>query len=105
MIGLIGGIGGGKSSVASLLKDAGAVVIDADSVGHELLNEPRVRRQIVERFGNGIVSAKNAEAGLTPAIDRKALGAIVFADTQARRDLESILHPCMRTRFRSGDRA
>ena len=74
VIGLIGGIGGGKSSVASLLEDAGAVVIDADSVGHELLNEPRVCRQLVERFGNGIVSAKNAEAGLKPAIDRKALG-------------------------------
>jgi dephospho-CoA kinase len=99
VVGLIGGIGGGKSSVAALLKDAGAVVIDADAVGHELLNEPRVRHQIVERYGMGVVSAKSAEAGLPPAIDRKALGAIVFADPQARRDLESILHPYMRSRF------
>src|ERR1700729_197470 len=56
VIGLIGGIGGGKSSVAALLEDAGAVVIDADVVGHELLNEPTVRSQIVERFGMGVLS-------------------------------------------------
>jgi dephospho-CoA kinase len=99
VIGLTGEIGGGKSSVAALLEDTGAVVIDADIVGHELLNDPQVRRQIVERYGTGVISARSAEAGLPPAIDRKALGAIVFADQEARRDLESILHPGMRTRF------
>ena len=85
--------------MAALLEDAGAVVIDADVVGHELLNEPRVRSQIVERFGIGVLSARSAEPGLPPAIDRKALGAIVFADPQARRDLETILHPRMRAWF------
>jgi dephospho-CoA kinase len=99
VIGLIGGIGGGKTSVAALLEDAGAVVIDADVVGHELLNEPTVRTQIVERFGMGVLSARSADPGLPSAIDRKALGAIVFADPLARRDLETILHPRMRARF------
>ena len=95
VIGLIGGIGGGKSSVAALLKARGAVVIDADSVGHEILNEPPVRGQIVERFGTGVLSARSADPGRR-GIDRKALGAIVFADPQARRDLEAIVHPRMR---------
>jgi dephospho-CoA kinase len=99
VVGLIGGIGGGKSSVAALLEDGGAVVIDADVVGHELLNDPRVRGQIVERFGTGVLSARSAQSGLPPAINRTALGAIVFADPRARRDLETIVHPRMRAWF------
>jgi dephospho-CoA kinase len=101
VIGLIGGVGGGKSNVAALFEEGGAVVIDADLVGHELLNDPRVRKQIVERFGTGVLSEKSAGPGLPSAIDRKALGAIVFADPAARRDLETILHPRMRAWFES----
>ena len=99
VIGLIGGIGGGKSEVAALFKERGAVVIDADAVGHELLNDPAVRGRIVERFGAKVLSGAGRQAGPPPAIDRKALGAIVFADQQARHDLESILHPRMRSSF------
>jgi dephospho-CoA kinase len=99
VIGLIGGIGGGKSSVAAVFENRGAVVIDADVVGHELLNDPRVRSQIVDRFGTVVLSEKTAEPGLPSAIDRQALGAIVFAEPVARRDLESILHPRMRAWF------
>jgi dephospho-CoA kinase len=100
VMGLTGGIGSGKSEVASLLKAHGAVVIDADAVGHELLNDPLVRGQITERFGEGVVSGKGTMPVL-PAIDRRALGAIVFGDPQARHDLESILHPRMSTCFKA----
>ena len=55
MVGLIGGIGSGKSYVAGLMSKRGAVVIDADAVGHEVLEEPEIRRQIVARFGPGVV--------------------------------------------------
>jgi dephospho-CoA kinase len=99
VVGLTGGIGGGKSAVASLLGGHGAVVIDADRVGHEVLKDPGVRDQIVERFGAGVLAKGVAEPGRSPAIDRRALGAIVFADPQARHDLESIVHPRMRGRF------
>jgi len=99
VIGLIGGIGAGKSSVAGLLEDGGAVVIEAALVGHELLNDPSVRRQIVQRFGGGVLAEGSAEPGLPVAIDRKALGAVVFADPAARRQLEAILHPRMRAWF------
>jgi dephospho-CoA kinase len=99
VVGLIGGIGGGKSEVAALLKTRGALVIDADAVGHELLKDSGVRRQIVERFGLGMLGKASGETELAPAIDRKALGALVFADPTARRDLEAILHPRMRAWF------
>lgn len=101
VIGLIGGIGGGKSEVATLLKERGALVIDADAVGHETLKDPGVRRQVVERFGSRVLAETSGANELAPAIDRKALGAIVFADPEARRDLESIVHPEMRNRFRA----
>ena len=84
------------------LKSEGPLVIDADAVGHELLKDPGVRGQIVDRFGPGVlVGTSGGEPGLAPAIDRKALGAIVFNDPAARRDLEAILHPRMRAWFRA----
>jgi dephospho-CoA kinase len=99
VIGLIGGIGSGKSRVAAHFEAAGAVVIDADVVGHELLNDPRVGSEIVDRFGTGVLSEKSTGPELPSVIDRKALGTIVFADPMARRDLETILHPRMRASF------
>jgi dephospho-CoA kinase len=101
VIGLIGGIGSGKSQVASLLAARGAAVIDADALGHELLEDPRVRSRIVERFGAGILARPGREGAPVPPVDRRALGAIVFADATARRALEAILHPPMRTGIRT----
>lgn len=97
VIGLTGGIGGGKSAVAALLADRGAAVIDADAAGHEALERPGVREKLVERFGSGILNA-NAENN-DPRIDRRALGRIVFSDPSALRDLEAIVHPVMVQRF------
>lgn len=98
VLGLIGAIGGGKSSVSRRLASRGAAVIDADAVGHELLEEPAVRDRVVGRFGPGVLEA--ATEGGSPRISRRALGAIVFHDPDALRDLEAILHPAMRERFR-----
>jgi dephospho-CoA kinase len=99
VIGLIGGIGAGKSLVARLLADRGAVVIDGDATGHELLDEPATRDRVVERFGVGVVEAAGAGEVGESRISRRALGAIVFSDAAALRDLEAILHPAMRERF------
>jgi dephospho-CoA kinase len=100
VLGLIGGIGSGKSAVAAILAAKGGVVIDADRVGHELLCEPEIRDQIVARWGDTVLDRTESAAIAGPRIDRRALGAIVFADPENRRELEAIVHPRMRDRFR-----
>ena len=87
VIGLTGGIGTGKTEVARVLKELGAVVIESDRVAH-LLYEPgtKAHRAIVERFGGGVVDD-------TGVINRKSLGEIVFADTVKRLELEEIVWP------------
>jgi dephospho-CoA kinase len=99
VVGLIGGVGSGKSFVAGLLSKRGAVVIDADAVGHEVLQEPEIRRQIVARFGPGVERAPGTHGSEKGLIDRRALGSLVFADRKALFDLEHIVHPVMRSRF------
>jgi dephospho-CoA kinase len=99
VVGLVGGVGSGKSRVASLLAARGATVINADTVGHELLGEPEIRARIVERFGTDVLEPPGAADATPPRIDRRALAAIVFADPSARHALETILHPVMRARF------
>ena len=89
VIGLTGNIATGKSSVAKMLEDLGATVIDADALVHELQRKGTpVYDDIVAAFGPGILD----RAG---AIDRKALGAIVFGDPVQLRRLESIVHPAV----------
>jgi dephospho-CoA kinase len=91
-VGLTGGIASGKSTVATLLAARGAIVVDADQVGHELLEVGTpVHDAVVERFGPGIVSSDPAVPPGT--IDRRALATVVFSSTEARRDLEGIVHP------------
>jgi dephospho-CoA kinase len=98
VIGLTGGIGAGKSRVAALLGAQGAFVIDADAVGHALLDQRPVRERVVAQFGSRVLTPTDAP-GDAPRIDRRALGAIVFADPAALRQLEVILHPRMRRTF------
>ena len=87
IIGLTGGIGSGKSTVAKFLAELGAAVIDLDSVGHEALEpESKTGRQVVDAFGKGIL-APDGE------IDRAKLGEIVFKDPDALRRLNGIIHP------------
>lgn len=88
-IGLTGNIATGKSTVARILAELGAYVIDADLLVHELLRPGSgVHRGVIERFGPDVVRP-------TGEIDRAALGAIVFADPAALADLERLVHPAV----------
>ncbi|MBX5490917.1 MAG: dephospho-CoA kinase [Chloroflexi bacterium] len=94
-IGLTGNIGVGKSTVACLLAELGAEVIDADRVAHALMAPHTAEwERIVARFGQAILRADDT-------IDRQRLGAIVFRDPDALRDLERILHPSVRQQIRA----
>lgn len=90
IIGLTGGIASGKSSVARLLQERGVPVIDADQLAREavLPGSPALER-IAAVFGREVVAADGT-------LDRKRLGALVFADADKRRQLETILHPEIR---------
>ncbi|MGY1752758.1 dephospho-CoA kinase [Blastococcus sp. SYSU D01042] len=91
-IGLTGGIGSGKSTVAGLLADRGAVVIDADRIAREVV-EPGTPglAAVVDAFGEGVLSADGS-------LDRPALAAVVFSDPAARARLDGIVHPLVRDR-------
>jgi dephospho-CoA kinase len=100
VIGLVGGIGAGKSLAAAALAERGVRVLDADAVGHALLAQRPARERVVARFGPGVLRAdEEGVEGSEPEVDRAILGRIVFADPVARRDLEAILHPAMRKTF------
>jgi dephospho-CoA kinase len=100
VIGLVGGIGGGKSLAAAALAERGVRVLDADAVGHALLAQRPARERVVARFGPGVLRAdEEGVEGSEPEVDRNLLGRIVFSDPVARRDLEAILHPAMRKTF------
>ena len=101
LIGIIGRIGAGKSTVARLLTEHGARVIDADRIAHEVLQDADVRRLLVERFGPELITRSQP---LNAAdIDRKALAGIVFGPTAVHRkalaDLEAIVHPRVHARM------
>ncbi|MFI5364489.1 MAG: dephospho-CoA kinase [Candidatus Binatia bacterium] len=86
-IGLTGGIGSGKSTVAKILAECGALVIHADTVGHEMYRpQSDGWRQVVQAFGADVLATDQS-------VDRKKLGAIVFADPQALKRLNAIVHP------------
>jgi dephospho-CoA kinase len=88
-VGLTGGIGSGKSTVSALLADRGALVIDYDLLAREVVEvgAPALAA-IVDRFGPGVLHDDGS-------LNRPALGEIVFADEEARRDLEGITHPAI----------
>jgi dephospho-CoA kinase len=89
VIGLTGGIGAGKSTVTQMLEELGAAVIDADKVGHQIyLPDLPAWREIVATFGPEVLNADRS-------INRQALGKIVFADPEALRTLNRIVHPKM----------
>src|SRR5215207_873925 len=91
-IGLTGPIGCGKSTVAGMLAEHGAVVIDADRLVREVYEDRAVREAVAGRFGPDI-------RRLDGSIDRRALARIVFDDSGALRDLEAIIHPAVRPRI------
>jgi dephospho-CoA kinase len=93
MVGLTGGIGSGKSTVAVLLTDRGAIVIDADAIAREVV-EPGTPAlaALVERFGADILRPDGS-------LDRPALGRKAFVDEESRQALEAITHPAIGAEF------
>jgi dephospho-CoA kinase len=93
LIGLTGGIGSGKSSVAARLRDHGVQVLDADRLARDVVarGTPGLAA-VAERFGPEVLAADGS-------LDRAALASRVFEDPQARRDLEAITHPRIRELF------
>jgi len=96
LVGLTGGIGTGKSTVARMLEKRGAVVFDADVLARQAVapGTPGFD-EVVERFGPNVLAPGGG-------LDREALASIVFADPAARRDLEGIVHPEVRRMFAEG---
>jgi dephospho-CoA kinase len=92
IIGLTGGIGAGKSAVARRLAELGAIVIDSDELAREVVRPgTRGLAEIRSAFGEGVLTADGA-------LDRPALGRVVFNDELERRRLEQIVHPLVRAR-------
>jgi dephospho-CoA kinase len=93
LVGLTGGIGSGKSTVARLLERRGAVVIDADHLAREAVAEgtPAFER-VIETFGDAVVAPDGN-------LDRAALAAIIFSDPERKAALEGIVHPEVARRF------
>lgn len=92
ILGVLGGIGSGKSTVTRLLVEQGAEAIDADRVAHQVLREPAARDAIREAFGSGVFGADGE-------VDRQAVARLVFSDRRKLETLESILHPEVRRRI------
>ncbi len=91
-VGLTGGVAAGKSTVSALLAELGAVVVDADLLAREVVAPGTDGlAEIVAAFGDQVLTA---DGGL----DRPAMGAVVFADEEKRRNLEAIIHPRVRAR-------
>ena len=86
VIGIIGGIGAGKSTIARLFAQEGCAVIDSDALAHQVLQTPAVKDQIRQWLGPALFSSDSS-------VDRKALGHLVFANQALRETLNGIIHP------------
>jgi dephospho-CoA kinase len=94
VVGLLGGIGSGKSQVAAALARHGARIVAGDQLGQAALRDPDIRAHVVSRWGHEVVDAGGE-------IDRSRMAAIVFADPAERKALEAITHPWIRRRIRA----
>jgi dephospho-CoA kinase len=93
VIGLLGGMGSGKSEVARVFaEEARARVISGDALAHEALRRPEVREQIARRWGPGVLDERGE-------VDRKQLGGIVFATRSELEALEALVHPWIKARI------
>jgi dephospho-CoA kinase len=86
MVGLTGGIGSGKSTVAAMLAERGCVVIDADQIAREVVEHPDVLGALAEAFGPEVIAADGT-------LDRAALAERAFVTDELRKQLEAITHP------------
>ena len=91
-VGLTGGIASGKTAVADVFDSLGAGIVDTDRIAREVVAPGQSGLEAVRgEFGKGVIRASGK-------LDRRALREVVFADPQARRRLESLLHPLIRAR-------
>ena len=86
VVGLVGGIGAGKSRVAEAFARRGARVISGDALAHEALRQSEVKEQLVRRWGRRMLDDKGE-------VQRRLLAGVVFADADERRALEAMVHP------------
>jgi transcription termination factor Rho len=93
-IGITGEPGAGKSALARQLGALGGTVIDVDRLGHELLEHPRIKRDLARAFGDDILSGEGE-------IDRRALAAKAFASTESTATLNGIMHPPLAARAKA----
>ncbi len=92
IVGLTGGVGAGKSTVAALLAEHGAVIVDADAIAREVVAPGTAGlAAVLARFGDAVRAPDGS-------LDRPALARIVFADEAARADLNAIVHPLVSAR-------
>jgi dephospho-CoA kinase len=89
-----GGIAAGKSTITRLLTERGAEHVDCDRIAHGVLEEPAVQQKIREAWGQGMLNSQGA-------VDRKALGRLVFSDPAALAQLEAWVHPRVRDLVRA----
>ena len=93
VVGLVGGIGAGKSRVAEAFARHGARVISGDALAHAALREPAIKEQVVARWGGRMIDDKGE-------VRRPVLAEVVFADAGERRALEAMVHPWIKERIR-----
>lgn len=93
MLGLIGAIGAGKSAAAAALAALGGTVVDADRIGHDVLDTAVIRDALTARWGDEILNADGH-------VNRRAVGSIVFANDAERKALEAIVYPAIEARCR-----
>ncbi len=84
-----GPIGAGKSSVTRILGQRGAIVVDADALGHEVLESPAIIEAVAREFGPHCIELKDGQR----TVDRTSLGGVVFADEAAMNRLNALTHP------------
>lgn len=86
IIGLVGGIGSGKSTVAGILAEQGCLVVDSDQLARQALNQPQIKDKLVSWWGSAILDSDGH-------IDRSKVASIVFCSLDERKRLESLVHP------------
>lgn len=86
VIGVLGAVASGKSTVARLMAEAGGELVDADTIGHEVLELPQVKRRLREQFGDEVFEP-------TGTVSREAMGRLVFGSGERLQELNAIVHP------------
>jgi dephospho-CoA kinase len=97
VVGLVGGIASGKTTVAEMLEDCGALVVNADELAHEALEQPDIQEQIKTEFGEEFVS--------DGSVNRSMLSNVVFSDEEQIKKLNALIHPYVLDRIERRIRA